>query len=136
MSKTLNALKALLHTMETPRSRAATEAWSAALAIVSEPAPVPASDLMETAMCLWEAVTDRAERDDIKEALGAIGWGQIRLEVMALAEPCHRDWEVADFADSFDWEYVPQWLQLNVAFDSRGVRLASERRQPDMETAA
>lgn len=72
-----------------------------------------------TAMCLWEALLevqiDTANRNVIGELGGAYAARDLCLD---LAIPCNDCWEIANalgYDDSFDWNFVPQWLDLYLA---------------------
>ena len=125
-----------------------------------EAAPYPAVSL-ETAACLWEAVLTREELatrppkpgviDDMakeiaaaREALGSAG---LRLTVIGWTDAVDHDWRIADtaggrvpqggeYGGAFDWEFIPDWLALNVEWGGEnGPTLAKVRIIPDCSNA-
>lgn len=70
--------------------------------------------LMECAACLWEAAMDmKPHHPGLREWLECNGYCDVRMTVIGWAAECDRDYQkaVADgFEDSFDWEFVPDWL--------------------------
>lgn len=55
-----------------------------------------------------------------------MGYSHIRMQVLELAEPCHLDWLACPdkLSMSFDWDYVPRWLEQKVTFDDQYVFIA------------
>jgi hypothetical protein len=81
------------------------------------------SDLMDAAMCLWEAVL---EHEDIWQASrDALGIDEVRRFAAHIARTCLNGWGIAHadgdgFDDPFDWEFCPWFVRNCVADDDRG----------------
>jgi hypothetical protein len=78
-----------------------------------EPTP---EHLIEAAMCLWEEVTLHRNTEPFLRAFENIGTVELRHAVMALADPCCREWNALtqDEQDKFapyDWEWCPYFLR-------------------------
>jgi hypothetical protein len=80
------------------------------------PAPVDASDIIDAAMCLWEAVLEDDLWADATDDMGGV-CGK-RDFCSGIAEECHRGWAIASdsegFDMAFDWEFVPWFLKVCV----------------------
>lgn len=99
----------------------------------------PAASL-ETAACLWEAVLEilsggagqrglRAKAQRARENMGTSG---LRRTVLAWTEAADADWAVVkDTYDApFDWEWIPEWIVLNVDWDGHAPELRTKRLVP------
>lgn len=99
---------------------------------------------LETAACLWEAVQEmlngsaghrglRAKAQRVRENMGTSG---LRKTVLGWTEAADADWEkVKETYDApFDWEWIPEWVVLNVEWDGHAPELRSKRLVPG-ETA-
>ena len=79
-------------------------------------------DEVEAAMCLWEECLLRRMNND-EEVFHWLRAGEgaasARLQCILLAKDTEYSWQIArehfGFDDSFDWEFVPLWL--NYAMD-------------------
>lgn len=78
---------------------------------------VSLDNLMEAAMCLWEAALYLTPRDDGNEPIQAWldqrGTAEVRRMILNQAEACHVEWEQAveaGYDDCFDWHWCPKWL--------------------------
>jgi hypothetical protein len=74
-------------------------------------------DLVDSAMCLWEAMLDLKSGDtfeEITQAFAQNGFASMRNFARSWAEQCHLDWQAADFDDCFDWEWCPLWLREGI----------------------
>lgn len=77
-------------------------------------------DLCEAACCLWEEVLQLLDRnhkqlDEIREAEGM---SALRLKVVGWVDELEADYKkaVADgYDDSFDWEFVPAWINTKLS---------------------
>lgn len=115
---------------------------TALIAALGTPKEVATHDLVEAAACLWEAVLDRKNSNemaqpDLDAAFREHGWSSIRNAVCGWARWVHLDWERAvaehGYDDPFDWEFCPKWLDLNATFDENGATLTNGiRRLPKM----
>jgi hypothetical protein len=79
-------------------------------------APASARDLIDAAMCLWEAVLETNMWADATEDMG--GACGKRDFCGQIAEECHLGWVIASDSDgfdmAFDWEFVPWFLKVCV----------------------
>jgi hypothetical protein len=93
--------------------------------------------LIEAGMCLWEEVHGRITDDnfpDWVQAREAVGTAAMRSCCADMVEQLEADWVLAQergYDDSFDWEFVPVWVNLNVEFDPvNGLKLKADRQLP------
>lgn len=105
------------------------------------PDAISMDDMIEAAACLWENVVRlRGSNDEpagMESAFDAQGTSSIRAIVIGWADKVHHDWTEAQrlhaWDDPFDWEFVPQWMELNVDwYSDQGPELARVRRLPAM----
>ena len=108
------------------------------------------TDLMEAAMCLWEAVLsnfhvivsrdDSERKDDSARDQNIVYWWEgvgtacVRLHMIDFAEPCHEAWVLAHrdgegFDDPFDWEFVPWFVHNCIDWTEGGPELKSDWRE-------
>lgn len=75
-------------------------------------------DIAETACCAWEAILNAKDDELIDAAFEALGTCEIRRFACFVAPMIEADWQSIgggeSYGDPFDWEFVPQWLALNV----------------------
>jgi hypothetical protein len=117
---------------------------------------------LETAACLWEAVldfeqcpidgiadADRTPREqlaaDIAAARENIGSSGLRNIIIGWTDEVDASWNrvdgfehgrrLANYGGAFDWEFVPEWLALNVDWSSNYPALRSPLRDPENPTA-
>lgn len=84
---------------------------------------------LETAACLWEAVLEMEAESSpraalIRAAREAIGSSHLRITVIGWTDLVDAAWIDADgcedvgtsgqFAGSFDWDFVPGWVDANI----------------------
>ena len=78
-------------------------------------------DIAEAAACLWEAALElqnRPEGAPLRQIREAEGTSALRLQIVSMADDCHRDWLAAgghERDDSFDWDWCPAWLTRRIA---------------------
>jgi hypothetical protein len=90
--------------------------------------PIALNNLIDAAMCLWEAaLEDRSELAALDAYMDVHGAEETRRQIASLAEACHTEWEAAteagDFDQCFDWEWCPHWLATRVQWDDTGASL-------------
>ena len=83
------------------------------------------SHLMEAAMCCWEEVVSERANEPYLRVFENIGTVELRHAVMALADPCCREWNAlsVDEQDSFapyDWSWCPYFLRERVIWTPTG----------------
>ena len=83
------------------------------------------SHLMEAAMCLWEHVVENRGNEPFSGPLDRHGTVAIRHDVMALADPCCREWNALSEDEKqahipYDWEWCPHFLRNRVDWDDNG----------------
>lgn len=83
------------------------------------------SHLMEAAMCLWEEVVQQRSEEPYQRVLENIGTVALRHEVIALADPCCREWDALSEAEKqnhipYDWGWCPHFLQERVTWTITG----------------
>jgi hypothetical protein len=78
------------------------------------------TDKLEAAMCIWEAVLEIRDRPDVKRAFEALGTNEVRHMAMGWVDACERDWQLVqeDYELSYDWDFVPAWIEKNVDWGS------------------
>ncbi|WIW89618.1 ATP-binding protein [Sphingobium sp. V4] len=88
---------------------------------------------LETAACLWEAVLSLRDRPvshpdaielalQIRSSFEAIGTSVLRMTVIGWAPAVEQAWgKVADdYALSFDWDFVPAWIDAHIDWSEPG----------------
>lgn len=81
-------------------------------------------DLVEAAMCLWEAVIDAPARHEVfKKHKDYQGAAVLRMQMLEkYAKPCHDLWDAAEFDEPFDWEWCPAFLDIAIDPNTLEVR--------------
>lgn len=91
-------------------------------------------DITETACCVWEAILDVKGDELIAAAFERHGTAAIRQLACWWASLVEADWRSIGggegYMDSFDWEFVPEWLALNINWSSVAPSVNSIRRIP------
>ena len=80
---------------------------------------------MDAALCIWEfAISCQARGDEsvFDWLRGGEGTAAARYQCVALAKDCDRSYQDAynlSYSDSFDWEFVPQWIRHSMAITEK-----------------
>ena len=74
------------------------------------------SHLLEAAMCLWEEVVQERNEQPFQRVMENVGTVELRHSIMALADPCCREWEALSEGERvkfipYDWEWCPHFLR-------------------------
>lgn len=80
--------------------------------------------LVEAALCLWEEMV--CHRDDPlwKAYWDQQGTNHVRHDIIALAEPCDKEWNAMSEDEKekwipYDWEWCPHFLRNRVEWNQR-----------------
>uniref|UniRef100_A0A6M3XZV2 Uncharacterized protein n=1 Tax=viral metagenome TaxID=1070528 RepID=A0A6M3XZV2_9ZZZZ len=81
-----------------------------------------ASHLTEAAMCLWEEVVSNRGNGPYAGPLERHGTVAVRHAVMALADPCCREWNALSEDEKeahipYDWGWCPYFLNSRTDWD-------------------
>lgn len=83
-----------------------------------EDVPYYTEEHMDAALCIWEYCMFRRIRNDesvFDWLRGGEGAAAARDMCIRLAKDCEKSYQIANhlgFDDSFDWEFVPAWVEL------------------------
>src|SRR5687768_4885218 len=83
------------------------------------------SHLMEAAMCLWEEVVQNRSEEPYNSVLENVGAVELRHAVMALADPCCREWNDLSEEEQmkrvpYDWGWCPYFLVARCVWTPAG----------------
>lgn len=82
-------------------------------------------DIAYAAMCMWEEVLTMRERPDVTATFEGLGTCTVRDLILSFAEKLNADYP-EDYEDSFDWEFVPDWMHTNLEWFPHNIQLKAK----------